>query len=85
MCGIAGFSWPDPTLIRSMTDTLVHRGPDDEGVYVDDLVSLGHRRLSILDLSAAGRQPMCYEHGGRRRPGPSGDDSGLCEMSKRVR
>jgi asparagine synthase (glutamine-hydrolysing) len=66
MCGIAGFSWPDPALVHRMTDAIRHRGPDDEGSYVDDVVSLGHRRLSILDLSAAGRQPMVYEHGGRR-------------------
>ena len=49
-----------------MTDALRHRGPDDEGSYADDDVSLGHRRLSIIDLSALGHQPMLYEHGGRR-------------------
>jgi asparagine synthase (glutamine-hydrolysing) len=66
MCGVAGFNWPDPLLIRAMTDAIRHRGPDDEGHFVDGLVSLGHRRLSIIDLSEAGRQPMDYEHGGRR-------------------
>jgi asparagine synthase (glutamine-hydrolysing) len=66
MCGIAGFSWLDETLIQNMTDALRHRGPDDEGVYTDAAVSLGHRRLSILDLSKLGRQPMIYDHCGRR-------------------
>ncbi len=66
MCGIAGFSWRDARLVQSMMDTLRHRGPDDEGSYVDDDVSLGHRRLSIIDLSELGRQPMVYEREGRR-------------------
>jgi len=66
MCGIAGFSWRDERLVRSMTDALRHRGPDDEGFYTDANVSLGHRRLSIIDLSALGHQPMVCEHGGRR-------------------
>lgn len=42
---------------------LCHRGPDDDGFYVDDEVSLGHRRLSIIDLSPAGRQPMIDREG----------------------
>jgi asparagine synthase (glutamine-hydrolysing) len=66
MCGIAGFSWRDERLVQSMIDTLRHRGPDDEGLYADENVSLGHRRLSIIDLSELGRQPMVYERGGRR-------------------
>jgi asparagine synthase (glutamine-hydrolysing) len=66
MCGIAGFNWPDRALAKAMTDSIRHRGPDDEDCYVDEFVSLGHRRLSIVDLSEAGRQPMVYEHGGRR-------------------
>ncbi len=67
MCGIAGFlqlksaalSDPRQTIAR-MTSTLRHRGPDYQGLWVDDagILALGHRRLSILDLSAAGRQPM---------------------------
>jgi asparagine synthase (glutamine-hydrolysing) len=61
MCGIAGFNWRDPDRIRVMTNALSHRGPDDEGVFVDSAVSLGHRRLSILDLSSAGHQPMFYD------------------------
>ena len=63
MCGISGFNWRDEELVRVMNDALRHRGPDDEGVYCDDLVSLGHRRLAILDLSAAGHQPMAYDDG----------------------
>jgi asparagine synthase (glutamine-hydrolysing) len=62
MCGINGFSWVDETLIRVMNQTTCNRGPDDEGVFVDNNVSLGHRRLSIIDLSPAGHQPMCNEN-----------------------
>jgi asparagine synthase (glutamine-hydrolysing) len=46
-----------------MNQATCNRGPDDEGVFVDNNVSLGHRRLSIIDLSAAGHQPMCNENG----------------------
>jgi len=46
-----------------MTDTLVHRGPDDRGTFEEPGVGLGHRRLSIIDLSPAGRQPMANEDG----------------------
>lgn len=60
MCGIAGFNWNNPHLIEQMTERLRHRGPDDKGFYCDPLVSLGHRRLSIIDLSERGRQPMGY-------------------------
>jgi len=62
MCGIAGFNWSDKTLIERMTRRLQHRGPDDQGCYCDSKVSLGHRRLSILDLSEKGKQPMVFEH-----------------------
>ncbi|MDA7946880.1 MAG: asparagine synthase (glutamine-hydrolyzing) [Hyphomicrobiaceae bacterium] len=67
MCGIAGIfrtraGTPQvkDAHIRSMTDTLVHRGPDDGGVWCDKRagVALGNRRLAIIDLSAAGHQPM---------------------------
>jgi asparagine synthase (glutamine-hydrolysing) len=63
MCGIAGFTWPDSDLIARMTSAVAHRGPDDAGRYVAQGVSLGHRRLSIIDLSADGRQPLCNEDG----------------------
>lgn len=67
MCGIAGIysfsGQPDEGMartVRAMSDTLHHRGPDDSGIWVDadSGIALGHRRLSILDLSPLGRQPM---------------------------
>jgi asparagine synthase (glutamine-hydrolysing) len=58
MCGIAGMvGHSDETLVRSMTDALAHRGPDDSGFHVAENVALGHRRLSIIDLDG-GHQPM---------------------------
>jgi asparagine synthase (glutamine-hydrolysing) len=63
MCGIAGFNWQDERLIRAVSDVLLHRGPNQSGSYTDDSVSLGHRRLSIIDLSEHGRQPMSNEDG----------------------
>ncbi len=66
MCGIAGFTWRDERLIRAMTGVLRHRGPDDEGFHVDGSVSLGHRRLAIIELSGLGHQPMAYTCNGRR-------------------
>lgn len=63
MCGIAGIAGaPGPadrtSLVRRMTDALAHRGPNAEGVWDGGPVTLGHRRLSIIDLSDAGTQPM---------------------------
>jgi asparagine synthase (glutamine-hydrolysing) len=63
MCGICGFNWSDEHLIERMKERLVHRGPDDHGTYVAEGISLGHRRLSIVDLSEAGRQPLSNEDG----------------------
>jgi asparagine synthase (glutamine-hydrolysing) len=72
MCGIVGFLQPDgfnsdegSNLLSGMVAALNHRGPDDSGQWVDGCsgIALGHRRLSILDLSAAGRQPMQSESG----------------------
>ena len=63
MCGICGFNWSDARLIERMKARLVHRGPDDHGSHVAEGVSLGHRRLSIVDLSEAGRQPLSNEDG----------------------
>ena len=63
MCGICGFNWNDEALVTSMTDVMTHRGPDQHGVYCANEVSLGHRRLSIIDLSEQGRQPMSNEDG----------------------
>ncbi len=62
MCGIAG--WIDPQLgehaaaVRTMTRLLSHRGPDGEGVHESGAVTLGHRRLSIIDVSERAHQPM---------------------------
>jgi len=50
-----------PVLLRTMTDAIKHRGPDSEGYYVDSFIGLGHRRLSIIDLSRTGHQPMMTE------------------------
>lgn len=68
MCGIAGQVNGDRrpvshARIAAMGKHLRHRGPDDEGIYVKGYVGLAHRRLSILDLSAAGHQPMSNEDG----------------------
>ena len=66
MCGLAGFNWDDPGLLRRMTDTLQHRGPDAGGsFFVQGKLSLGHRRLSIVDLHERSNQPLHYTHGGR--------------------
>mgnify|MGYP001575006018 FL=1 len=63
MCGIAGFNWDDRALIKSMLNLIKHRGPDDYGFYTDKYVSLGNRRLSIIDLSKKGKQPISNEDG----------------------
>jgi asparagine synthase (glutamine-hydrolysing) len=63
MCGICGLSFGDQHLVKRMCDSIAHRGPDDAGIYTDGKVTLGHRRLSIIDLSQAGRQPMANEDG----------------------
>jgi asparagine synthase (glutamine-hydrolysing) len=53
----------DEQLISRMTDTLTHRGPNDRGTWSRGRISLGHRRLSVIDLSSAGHQPMTNEDG----------------------
>ena len=70
MCGIAGFISSNHQndidgLVSRMASTLQHRGPDDHGTWVDEQVgiALGHRRLSVLDLSPAGKQPMVSASG----------------------
>lgn len=70
MCGIAGWlghmDHPAPEeLLGLMTDSLRHRGPDDDGYFLDRNagVALGHRRLSIIDLTASGHQPMASPSG----------------------
>lgn len=68
MCGIAGVLHRDgrpasPVALKAMTDIIAHRGPDGEGHYCDGPVGLGHRRLSIIDLTDAARQPMTTRDG----------------------
>ena len=68
MCGIAGELTFDgrPVLaenIRSMMDALAHRGPDAEGIFCSGSIGFGHRRLSIIDLTDAGRQPIWNDSG----------------------
>jgi asparagine synthase (glutamine-hydrolysing) len=68
MCGIAGVARLDglpvtPEMVGSMNATIAHRGPDDEGIWVEGGVGLGNRRLAIIDLTPAGHQPMCNEDG----------------------
>lgn len=67
MCGICGilhigesYAVPDRLLVRDMTRRLTHRGPDHEGYYDDPVISLGHRRLQIIDL-VSGNQPIANE------------------------
>ncbi|MGQ0732052.1 MAG: asparagine synthase (glutamine-hydrolyzing) [Acidobacteriota bacterium] len=68
MCGVAGVydlggGRPSESLIGRMVGQVAHRGPDGEGCFVDGPVALGHRRLAIIDLSMAGRQPITTEGG----------------------
>ncbi|MBI4041381.1 MAG: asparagine synthase (glutamine-hydrolyzing) [Deltaproteobacteria bacterium] len=64
MCGICGFiGFKEPGLIEKMISATHHRGPDDQGYYEDDRVTLGHNRLSIIDLSSQGHQPIGNEDG----------------------
>jgi asparagine synthase (glutamine-hydrolysing) len=69
MCGINGIAFSsrsrrlvDVAVLERMRDVIRHRGPDDEGIFVDGRIGLGHRRLSIVDI-AAGHQPMTNEDG----------------------
>ncbi|MEM9357548.1 MAG: asparagine synthase (glutamine-hydrolyzing) [Pseudomonadota bacterium] len=65
MCGICGV-WHVKSAeakVRTMCSQMVHRGPDGEGIWSDDIVALGHRRLAIVDLSEDGRQPMVCSDG----------------------
>ena len=68
MCGICGYmnlngERSSQAVLRKMTDAIAHRGPDGEGYYNDRAVALGHRRLSIIDLSDNGKQPMLSNGG----------------------
>lgn len=66
MCGFVGFTSKlenKKEVLNKMMDRIIHRGPDMAGDYIDDTIALGFRRLSILDLSEAGRQPMVSPDG----------------------
>src|SRR5262249_58601016 len=72
MCGIAGLiepTTPNGNALRQsilqMTEALTHRGPDSDGIWLDESlgVALGHRRLAIVDLSPTGQQPMVSSTG----------------------
>jgi len=69
MCGICGKLYfnplrkADPNTISAMASVLKHRGPDDHGIHIDGPLGIGHQRLSIIDVSAAGHQPMSNEAG----------------------
>tara|TARA_B100001971_G_scaffold129103_1_gene119085 strand:- start:139192 stop:141057 length:1866 start_codon:yes stop_codon:yes gene_type:complete len=68
MCGIVGYlnfngAPASEPVLKKMTDSIVHRGPDGEGQYTHGVCGLGHRRLSIIDLSNAGAQPMQNDNG----------------------
>jgi len=69
MCGLAGEirfdgTAPDVGAVARMTGCMVHRGPDGDGLWARGPVALGHRRLSIVDLSTAGAQPMVVPRAG---------------------
>jgi asparagine synthase (glutamine-hydrolysing) len=73
MCGLTGFLWKNSSStfdaqnqLKAMTNSILHRGPDDEGFWIDkpSRIAIGHRRLSVLDLSSAGHQPM-HSHSSR--------------------
>src|SRR4051794_35248855 len=68
MCGVAGFLNLDGApassdVLKAMTDAIAHRGPDGEGHFVEGGAAIGHRRLAILDLSDASRQPIASPDG----------------------
>ncbi|HEY7055549.1 MAG TPA: asparagine synthase (glutamine-hydrolyzing), partial [Vicinamibacterales bacterium] len=70
MCGINGIVRLDrepvsAAALEAMNTSVCHRGPDDHGVFLHRHVGVGHLRLSVIDLSSNGHQPMCYTHGGR--------------------
>ncbi|HWQ99431.1 MAG TPA: asparagine synthase (glutamine-hydrolyzing), partial [Candidatus Methylomirabilis sp.] len=69
MCGINGFTWNDADALRRMHAATKHRGPDDEGFFEAPGISFAHNRLSIIDLSPGGHQPMTT-------PDPAGNASG---------
>jgi asparagine synthase (glutamine-hydrolysing) len=88
MCGIAGIlNFHDqpvtPGIINKMTDSLAHRGPDADGFWSEGAVALGHRRLSIIDLSAAANQPF-FDNSGRYAMVFNGEMYNFQEVKSRI-
>ena len=90
MCGIAGCldleagGQADPQFVRVAAERISHRGPDDEGYFTDGTVALGVKRLAIMDLSAAGHQPM-RSHDGRYRMAFNGEIYNYVELGDELR
>lgn len=66
MCGFVGFTNHidnSNVVLGEMLDKIKHRGPDAEGTYIDEDIALGHRRLSIIDVSEAGHTARCRQRG----------------------
>ena len=88
MCGICGIIkkndviHEDRKLIEQMNQIQKHRGPDDGGIFVDRNMILGHRRLAIFDLSAAGHQPMTYMN--KYVISYNGEIYNYCELKKEL-
>ncbi|WP_026462938.1 asparagine synthase (glutamine-hydrolyzing) [Adhaeribacter aquaticus] len=87
MCGFSGFVSYDKRLtekdLQSMTDCIAHRGPDSAGYFFDGICGLGHRRLSILDLSEAANQPF-YSANGRYVMVYNGEVYNFQEVAKKL-
>ena len=62
MCGINGFNFKDNSLAIRMRKFTKSRGPDADGIYIDNFFTILHDRLSILDLSSSANQPMTFEN-----------------------
>ena len=63
MCGIIVIVGAEKERVSQCLDFIKHRGPDDNGIYQDNFISLGHQRLSIIDISENGHQPMISSDG----------------------
>ena len=62
MCGINGFNFKNDSLAKKMRKFTKSRGPDADGIYIDNFFTILHDRLSILDLSSSANQPMAFEN-----------------------
>jgi asparagine synthase (glutamine-hydrolysing) len=87
MCGIAGFvcfkTGADEAVVRGMTHAMAHRGPDAAGYYTEEKITLGHLRLSIIDLSTTANQPFS-DHTGRYRLIFNGEIYNFNEVKKQL-